>query len=160
MEDPARSADLVCRRSRDQASLCGVERSRVRRSEGLPRTSHARQMQPKNQASSCIRYVFEHVFVRMAVAEHRRTPSETLAELMPPVLAGWNDGALVLALVRNENTDHEVLRRVPSLLLPALHERNDNNVFSIGIALSQRKDTPIDLSGKPGCGYPSDYRVS
>ena len=87
----------------------------------------------------------EYVFVRMAVAEHPATPSEALADLMPPKIETWNDGALVLVIVRNPSTGPDVLRQVPGLVLPGLHTRNDNNAFAAGVALAKRQDTPEDL---------------
>jgi hypothetical protein len=84
-------------------------------------------------------------FVMEAVAGHPSTPVDALISLVPAEIRTWNDGAIVVALVRNPTTPVEVLCRIPELVLPRLAVRDDQKAFRAGVALAERHDTPDEV---------------
>lgn len=84
-------------------------------------------------------------FVREAVAQHPAAPADALIAVLPIEITGWNDGATLVALVRNPNTPQAVLCSVPKLVLPRLAVRDDHRAFEAGVALAQRDDSPEDV---------------
>ncbi len=105
----------------------------------LARSEEATQDELRALASS------EYDFVLEAVAANPSTPPDVLAGLLPKTVKTWNDGALLLALVRNDRTPREVLEAVPALVLSRLRARDDHNSFEAGVALARRPDTPEEV---------------
>jgi hypothetical protein len=87
----------------------------------------------------------EYDFVLEAVATNPSTPPDVLAQLVPKMISTWNDSALLLLLIRNDNTPTEVLGAVPGLVLSRLEARDDQRSFEAGVALARRPDTPEEV---------------
>jgi hypothetical protein len=85
------------------------------------------------------------VFVDIAVALHASTSSGTLAFLLTKASPDdWNGDELLRAIACNPNTSPEVLSEVSERVPTLLHERDRQQGFAAGVALTQRPDTPLE----------------
>lgn len=81
-------------------------------------------------------------FVREAVASNPNTPPDVLDGLLPATVETYVDAEIVAAIAGNPVTQPPTLARVPDLVLPRLHARDDPKSFGAGVELACRPDTP------------------
>lgn len=86
----------------------------------------------------------DYVFVDIAIASHRSTSPETLRHLLTKAdRDDWNGDELLRALASNPNTSPDVLALISERVPRLLHERDRQQGFAAGVAVSQRPDTPL-----------------